>query len=161
MWYIILRAYNSNHSRYSNSMFIRTIIFHNTITTLLGLAKFLTIQKRWRFESISTCREIIPNTNLGRLDQWSPLVQLRSTFHGFNQCRTIRDDQLPGCSGTAYPWAHVWLPANPYYHLECALLQNGVSLIWATRLHGRNELFSKLSERHAFKMTEDQQQYGP
>ena len=46
-------------------MFIRTITFHNTITTMLGLAKFLTIRERWRFESISTSWEFIPNTNLG------------------------------------------------------------------------------------------------
>ena len=43
MWYIILKAYNSNHSRCSNSMFIRTITFHNTITMMLELAKFLTV----------------------------------------------------------------------------------------------------------------------
>ena len=44
-------------------MFIRTIIFHNPITTMLGLAKFLTIRERRRFESISTSWEFIPNTN--------------------------------------------------------------------------------------------------
>ena len=58
-----LIAYNSNHSRCSNSMFIRTITFHNTITTMLELAKFLTIQERRRFESISTSWEFLPNTN--------------------------------------------------------------------------------------------------
>ena len=46
MWYINLKAYNSNHSRYYNSIFIRTIMFHNTVTTMLGLAKFLTIRER-------------------------------------------------------------------------------------------------------------------
>ena len=61
----LFRAYNSNHSRCSNSIFIRTINFHNTITTMLGLAKFLTIRERRRFESISTSWEFIPNTNLG------------------------------------------------------------------------------------------------
>ena len=60
-----LRAYNSNHSRCSNSIFIRTINFHNTITTMLGLAKFLTTRERRRFESISTSWEFIPNTNPG------------------------------------------------------------------------------------------------
>ena len=58
-----LRAYNSNHSRCSISMFIRTITFHNTITMMLELAKFLTVRDRWRFESISTSWEFIPNTN--------------------------------------------------------------------------------------------------
>ena len=54
-----------------------------------------------------------------------PLVQVRYTFRGFAQRRTIRDDQLLGRSGPACPWAHVWLPAHPYYHSECTLLQNG------------------------------------
>ena len=62
MWYH-LEAYNSNHSRYCNSIFIRTIMFHNTVTTMLELAKFLTIRERRRFESISTSWEFIPNTN--------------------------------------------------------------------------------------------------
>jgi hypothetical protein len=65
MWYINWEAYNSNHSRYCNSIFIRTIMFHNTVTTMLGLAKFLTIQERRRFESISTSWEFIPNINPG------------------------------------------------------------------------------------------------
>jgi len=64
MWYH-LEAYNSNHSRYWNSIFIRTIMFHNTVTTMLELAKFLTIRERRRFESISTSWEFIPNTNPG------------------------------------------------------------------------------------------------
>ena len=46
-------------------MFIRTITFHNPITTMLGLAKFVTIRERRRFESISTSWEFIPNTNPG------------------------------------------------------------------------------------------------
>ena len=60
-----LEAYNSNHSWYWNSNFIRTIMFHNTVTTMLELVKFLTIRERRRFESISTSWEFIPNTNLG------------------------------------------------------------------------------------------------
>ena len=48
-------------------MFIRTIIFHNTVTMILGLAKFLTVQERQRFKSISTSWEFIPNTNPGLL----------------------------------------------------------------------------------------------
>ena len=64
MWYH-LETYNSNHSRYWNSIFIRTIMFHNTVTTMLELAKFLTIRERWQFESISTSWEFIPNTNPG------------------------------------------------------------------------------------------------
>ena len=67
MWCIILEAYNSNHSRYCNSIFIRTIMFHNTATTMLVLAKFLTIRERRGFESISTSKEFIPNINLGLL----------------------------------------------------------------------------------------------
>ena len=31
MWYINLKAYNSNHSRYCNSIFIRTIMFHTQL----------------------------------------------------------------------------------------------------------------------------------
>ena len=33
-----------HQSWYNNSMFIRTIIFHNTVTTMLELAKFLTVR---------------------------------------------------------------------------------------------------------------------
>ena len=89
---------------------------------MLELAKFLTVWERQQFESILTNWEFIPNTNLGRPDQRSPLVQLRSTFRGFAQRRTIKDNQLPGRLGPACPWAHVWLPAHPYYHPECVLL---------------------------------------
>ena len=133
MWYIILRAYNSNHSRYCTSMFIRTILFHSTITTRLELAKFLTIWERRRFESISTSWEFIPNTNPDRPDQLSPLVQLRPIFRWFDQRRTTRDDQLPGRSSSACPWAHVWLPAHPYYHPDCALWQNEAGPFKMTR----------------------------
>jgi hypothetical protein len=38
-------------------------MFHNIVATMLGLAKFLTIWERRRFESISTSWEFIPNTN--------------------------------------------------------------------------------------------------
>ena len=127
MWYINLKAYNSNHSRYCNSIFIRIIMFHNTVTTMLGLAKFLTIRERRQFESISTSWEFIPNTNPGRPDQRSPLVQLKYTFRGFDQRCTTRDNQMLGRSGLPCPWAHIWLPVHPYYHPECALLQNGAS----------------------------------
>ena len=115
MWYINLKAYNSNHSRYCNSIFVRTIMFHNTITTMLELAKFLTIRERRRFESISTSWEFIPNTNphfprRGRVE--SPLVQLRYS-RGSDQCRTLRDTtSLPGSLGPAYPWTHV--TGSPY-----------------------------------------------
>ena len=74
-----LIAYNSNHSRCSNSMFIGTITFHNTITTMLGLAKFLTVRERRRVKSISTSQEFIPNTNPGRPDQRSPQVTFGTT----------------------------------------------------------------------------------
>jgi len=40
-------------------------MFHNIAATMLGLAKFLTIRERRRFESISTSWEFIPNTNPG------------------------------------------------------------------------------------------------
>ena len=109
-----LIAYNSNHSRCSNSMFIRTITFHNTITMILELAKFLTIRERRWFESISTSWEFISNTNPGRQDQRSPLVQLKYTFRGFAQRRIIRDNQLVGRLGLPCLWAHAWLPAHPY-----------------------------------------------
>ena len=94
MWQINVKAYNSNHSRYCTSIFIRTIMFHNTVTTMLGLAKFLTIQERQRFESISTSWEFIPNTNPGIPREGSlrsPLVQLRSTFRGSVPRRIIQD----------------------------------------------------------------------
>ena len=110
---------------------IWTIMFNNTVTIMLGLAKFLTIRERRRFELISTSQEFIPNTNPGIPREGSlrsPLVQLKSTIHGFSQHRTIRDNQLLGRLGLACPWAHVWLPTHPYYHLECALLQNGPDL---------------------------------
>ena len=95
------------------------------ITMIEGSSvKFLTIRERRWFESISTSSEFIPNTNPGRPDQRSPLVPLRSIFCGFTQRHTIRDNQLLGLSGLPYPWAHAWLPSYPYYHLECALLQN-------------------------------------
>ena len=109
-----LVTYSSNHSWCSNSMFIITII-HNTVTMMLGLAKFLTVRERWRFESISTSWEFIPNTNPdipreGSLR--SPLVQLRYTFRGFVLRHTIGDNQLLGHSGLPCPWAHIWLPAR-------------------------------------------------
>ena len=40
-------------------------MFYNTVATMLGLAKFLTIRERRQFESISTSWEFIPNTNPG------------------------------------------------------------------------------------------------
>ena len=99
------------------------------ITMIEGSSvKFLTIQERWRFESITTSWVVfLTQTQVDQINGHlrSPLVQLRSTFRGFDQRRTIRDNQLPGRSGPTYPRAHVWLPAHPYYHPKCALLQNG------------------------------------
>ena len=126
MWYIILRAYNSNHSRYCNSMFIRTIIFHNTITTMLKLAKFLTIRERQRFESISTSYEFIPNTN-----PHFP-VEVASGHLWYNSGTYFAGSYRAAQSGTpnartfrpSLPLGSVWLPAHPYYHPECALLQS-------------------------------------
>ena len=117
-------------------MFIRTITFHNTITTMLELAKFLTIRERRRFESISTGNLFLTQTQADQIISRlrSPLVQLKSTFRGFAQRRTIRGNQLPGRSGLACPWAHVWLSTHPYYHLECALLQNGAYNTLGVRL---------------------------
>ena len=122
-----LEAYNSNHSRYCNSIFIRTIMFYNTVTTMLELAKFLTIRERRRFESISASWEFIPNTNPG-LPATVALGHLwyNSSTHfmgspsaaqlGIPNARTFRP---------SLPLGSVWLPAHPYYHPECALLQSG------------------------------------
>ena len=46
-------------------MFIQINTFHNIVTTMLVLAKFLTVRERRPFESISTSWEFIPNTNPG------------------------------------------------------------------------------------------------
>jgi hypothetical protein len=60
----------------------------------------------------------IPNTNphfphQGRVG--SPLVQLRSYVTGSISAAPSGTDQLPGQSGLACPWTHIWLPAHPYY----------------------------------------------
>ena len=95
----------------------------SSVTTNEGSpVKFVTIRERQRFESIATSwAEILTqsHTYLRQGSLRSPLVQLRYTCHGFNQHRITRDNQLPGWSGPAYPWAHIWLPAHPYY-LQCA-----------------------------------------
>ena len=129
-----------------------TIKLHNLVTTMLGLIEFLTIQERQRFESISTSWEFIPNTNLGRPDQWSPLVQLRSTFHGLVQCRTIRDNQLPGRSGPTCPRLTSGSPHIITTIKSVYFYRTGPGLSWATWLHGRNELSVQLSEWHAFNL---------
>ena len=42
-------------------------------------------------------------------------------FVGSISAAPLGIDQLPGCSGLACPWAHIRLPAHPYY-LQCAHL---------------------------------------
>ena len=103
-----LVAYNSNHSLHNNSMFIRTIIFHNTVTTMLGLASFSLSERDGDSNRFQPAENLfITQTQTDQINGHlrSQLVQLRSTFHGFAQRHTIRDNQLPGRSGPAYPWA--------------------------------------------------------
>ena len=148
MWYINLKAYNSNHSRYCNSIFLRTLMFHNTVTTMLGLAKFLTIRERRRFKLISTSWEFIPNTNPG-LPATIALGHLwynsgthfagpyRAAQSGTPDARTFRP---------SLPLGSVWSPPQGAHN------KTGPSLSWITRLRGQNELSGQLSERHAFNL---------
>ena len=84
-------------------------MFHNTVTTMLGLAKFFTIQERRRFESISTSWEFITNTNLalpatialGHL--WYNLgTHFTGSYHaaqsGTTSCQDIKDRTVVGAS---------------------------------------------------------------
>ena len=148
MWYIILKAYNSNHSWYCNFIFIRTIMFHNTVTTMLGLAKFLTIWERRRFESISTSWEFIPNTNPGL----PAMIALGHLW--YNSCTHFAGPYRAAQSGT--PDARMLRPNLPlgsvYRSPEGAHNRTVPGLSWITRLHGRNELSGQLSERHAFNL---------
>ena len=165
MWYIILRAYNSNHSRCSNSMFIQTITFHNTITTILVLAKFLTIWERQRFESISTSWEFIPNTNLG-LPATVALGHLWYNsgphFTGSSSAAQLgttscKDDQDYPTLGLMSGSPHILTTIQSAHSYRA-----GLGLSWATRLRGRNELSGQLSDRHAFNLVKQRQQrYGP
>ena len=97
----------------------------------------------------------IPNTNPHfprRGHVGSPLVQLRYTFHGFDQRRTTRDNQLPGCLGPACPWAQSGSPHILTTIQSVHSYKVGPGLSWATRLRGRNELSDQLSDRHAFNL---------
>ena len=145
-------------------MFIRTITFHNTITTMLELAKFLTIRERRRFESISTSWEFIPNTNLG-LPATIALGHLwynsgphftgspSAAQSGTTSCQ---DDQVYPALGLMFGSPHILTTIQSAHSYRTR-----PSLNCATRLCGWNKLFGQLSERHAFKMTEDQQRCGP
>ena len=127
MWYINLKAYNSNHSRYCNSIFIRTIIFHNIVTTMLGLAKFLTIWERRRFKSISTSWKFIPNTNpglpamiaLGHL--W---YNLGTHFAGSISAAQSRILPIAKTIRTTLPFGSRLAPRTYLLPPVCALLQN-------------------------------------
>ena len=108
-------------------MFIWTIIFHNTVTTMLELAKFLTVRERQRFESISTRWEFIPNTNpclpatvaLGHFwyNSGPHFTGLPSAAQlGMTSCQDDQDYPTLGLMSSS--------PVHPYFHPECALWQN-------------------------------------
>ena len=165
MRYIILRAYNSNHSRYCSSMFIRTVIFHNTITTMLGLAKFLTIRERRWFKSISTSWEFIPNTNpsltatvaLGHLWYNSGPHFMGSPSAADSGTTSCQDVQARPALGLMSGSPHI-LTTIQSAHSNRA----GPGLSWATWLRGQNELSSQLSDRHVFNLVRSaQQRYSP
>ena len=63
MWYIISERTLVTIASYYT--ILRTIPLAINTTIEGSLVKFLTIQERRRFESISTSWEFIPNTNLG------------------------------------------------------------------------------------------------
>ena len=108
----------------------------NTVTTMLGQAKFLTIRERRRFESISTSWEFIPNTNLGLPAMialghiWynsgthfvGPYSAAQSGTDGSQVAQAMpAHGPEPGLSGHACPRPIDPLPTHPYYHPECAL----------------------------------------
>ena len=84
-------------------MFIQTITFHNIITTMLGLVKFLTVRERRRFKLISTSWEFIPNTNLGRPDQRSPEVTFGTTQVNISRVRLAPHNQGQPAARTFRP----------------------------------------------------------
>jgi hypothetical protein len=136
-------------------MFIRTIIFHNTITTILGLAKFLTVRKRRRFELISTSWKFILNTNpglpatvaLGHLWYNSGPYFVGSSSAAQSGTTNCQDDQdYPALRLTSgFPHIFTTIQSAHFYWM-------GSALSWATQLRNRNELSGQLSERHAFNL---------
>ena len=123
-------------------------MFHNTVTMMLGLAKFLTIQERWRFESISTSWEFIPNTNLGLPASialghlWYNLgTHFTGSYHaaqsGTTSCQDVQDYPTLGLTSGSLQGAHN---------------RTRPDLNWATQLRGRNNLSSQLNDRHAFNI---------
>ena len=120
---------------------------------MLELAKFLTIRERRRFELISTSWEFIPNTNpglramvaLGHL--WYNLGPhfVGSTSAAQSGMTSCQDDQDYPALGLTSGSLHILTNIQSAHSYRIGL---GVS--WATRLRGRNELSSQLSERHAF-----------
>ena len=103
---------------------------------MLGLAKFLTIQERQRFESISTSWEFIPNTNpnlpatiaLGHLwyNSGTHFVGTYSAAQSGTDGSQVAQAMPahgpgPGRSGHACPRSIDPLPTHPYFHPECAL----------------------------------------
>ena len=147
-------------------MFIRTIIFHNTITTMLVLAKFLTVRERRWFESISTSWEFISNINLG-LPAMVALGHLwynsgphfvgspsaaQSGTNGSQVAQAMpAHGPRPGCLGHACPRSIDPLPEHPY--IESAHSNRAGPIVsWVTRLRVRNELSGQLSDRHAFNL---------
>ena len=131
---------------------------------MLELAKFLTVRERRRFESISTSWEFIPNTNLG-LPAMVALGHLwynsgphfmgliSATQPGTTSCQDVQARAALGLTSSS---PHILTTIQSVHSYRA-----GSGLSWATRLRGRNELSDQLSERHAFKMTDDQQRCGP
>ena len=119
---------------------------------MLGLAKFLTIWERQRFESTSTSWEFIPNTNPGL-----PATVALGHFW-YNSSTHFTGSPSVAQSGTpnartfrpSLPLGSVWLPAHPYYHPECALLQSRAQPKLSYSASRLEQVSGQLSDKHAF-----------
>ena len=98
-------------------MFIITITFHQvTMMKVLSQVSHYLGETAIRID----CNQLgkNPNTNphfpvgvtSGHLWYISGL-----NFAGLISAAPSGTNQLLGCSGLAYPWAHIWLSAHPYY----------------------------------------------
>ena len=97
-------------------MFIITITFHSPITTMKGLHEVSHYPGETAIRIDCNQLGSIPNTNLGV----PTMVAFGHLWYNlgphFVGSISAAQSRLP------FPWAHVWLLAHPYYHLECALL---------------------------------------
>ena len=132
---------------------------------MLELVKFLTIQERRRFESVTTSWVVIPNTNpglpatvaLGHLWYNSGphfTGSISAAQPGKTSCQ---DDQDYPALGLTSSSPHI-LTTIQSMHFDRA----GPDLSCATQLRGWNELSGQLSDRHTFNLVKQRQQrYGP